>query len=126
HVFENIPGKLTVPLFCSNILPSILGHNVPGKKSLVREPTCFQGYEPPSFFQGAMSEVDTMLSVVIPQVMQDTEGYHNIRISKSRVVAKRRRVAGYERSPVSMRPFGRSDTSRINIKPEVIDVWKPR
>src|SRR5262249_30708496 len=63
HVFESSPGKLTVLLFCSNILPSILRHNVLGKKSLVREPTCFQGYEPPPFFQGAISEVDTMPSV---------------------------------------------------------------
>ena len=72
-----------------------------------------------------MSEVDTMLSILITQVMQNAESYNNIRISKSRVVSKGLRVADYESSPASMRPLGGSDTSRINIEPEVIDVWKP-
>jgi hypothetical protein len=113
-------------LLCSNILPSILGHDISGKKSLVRDPTCFQTYEPPSLFQGAMSKVDTMRSVVIIQVMQNAESYDDIRVSKSRVVPKRVRVADYESSLASVPPFGGSDTSTIDIEPEVIDVWKPR
>jgi hypothetical protein len=72
-----------------------------------------------------MSELDTILGVVITQVMQNAEAYHNIRISKSRVVTKRHRVADYEGSLVSVCPFGGSDTSMINIEPEVIDFWKP-
>jgi hypothetical protein len=73
-----------------------------------------------------MCELDAMLSIVITQMMQNAESYHNVRISKSRVVAKRRRVADYESSFASMRSFGGSDTSRINVESEVIDVWKPR
>ncbi len=88
----------------SNILPAILGHNIPGKKSLVRDPTCIKRYEPPSLFQGVMSEADTMRSVVIAQVMQNAESYHDIRISESRVVPKRLRVADHESSLASVRP----------------------
>jgi hypothetical protein len=64
HVFENLPRKPTVRLLCSNIPPSILGHNISGKKSLVRNPTCIKRYKSPSLFQGVMSEADTMRSVV--------------------------------------------------------------
>src|SRR5262249_31358845 len=67
-----------------------------------------------------------MLSIVITQMMQNAEPYHNVRISKSRVVAKRRRVADDENSLASVHPFGGCDTSRINIEPDVIDVGKPR
>jgi len=72
-----------------------------------------------------VSEADAVLSFVVVQVVQNAESYHNISISKSQVVAKRRRVADYESSLASMRPFGGSDTSMINIEPEVIDFWKP-
>ena len=77
HVFENLPRKLTVRLLCSNIPPSILGHNVSGKKSLVRDPTCIKRYKSPSVFQGAVSEMNTMLGVLIIQVMQNFESYQS-------------------------------------------------
>jgi hypothetical protein len=44
-----------------------------------------------------MSEADTMRSV-IAQVMQNAESYHDIRISESRVIPKRLRVADNESS----------------------------
>jgi hypothetical protein len=72
-----------------------------------------------------MSEANTMLSFVILQMMQNAQCYHNIRISESRVIAQRLRVAHDESSPASVRPFGRSNTSWIDVEPEIIDVWKP-
>jgi hypothetical protein len=82
-VFENFAGKLTVGLFRSDILASILRHDVSGEKSLVRDPARFKTHESSSLLQGAMSEADTMRSFLIPQVMQDAESNHNIRASKS-------------------------------------------
>jgi hypothetical protein len=73
-----------------------------------------------------MSEADTMLSFVILQVMQNAEPYHNIRISESRVIPKRLSVTDHESSPASVHPFGRSDTSSIDVEAEIIDLWKPR
>jgi hypothetical protein len=125
HVFENISRKLTVHLLCSNILPSILGHDVSGKKSLVRDPARFKTHESSPLLQGTMSEADTMLSFVIPQVMQNAEPYHNVRISESGVLPKRLRVPDYKGS-LGVRAFGGSDTSWIDVEPDVIDLWKPR
>lgn len=73
-----------------------------------------------------MSEADTMRSVVIAQVMQNAETYHDIRISESRIVPKRLRVADHESSLASVRPFGGSNTSTIDVESEVIDIWEPR
>ena len=58
-----------------------------------------------------MSEADTMRSVLIAQVMQNAESYHDIRISESRVIPKRLRVADYESSLVTVRPFSGSNIS---------------
>jgi hypothetical protein len=79
-----------------------------------------------ALFQGAMSEADTMLSFVILQVMQNAESYHNIRISESRVIPKRLGVTDHKSSAASVHPFGRSDTSRIDVEAEIIHLWKPR
>jgi len=73
-----------------------------------------------------MNEADTMRSVVIAQVMQNAESYHDIRISESRVIPKRLRVADNESSLVSVGPFGRSNTSTIDVESEVLDIWEPR
>jgi len=126
YVFENIAHKLTIHLLCPNILARIFGHNVPGEKSLVGDPARFKTDESPALFQGAMSEADAMLSFVILQVMQNAKSYHNIRISESRVIPKRLGVTDHERSPVSVHPFGRSDTSWIDVEAEIIDPWEPR
>ena len=72
-----------------------------------------------------MSEADTVLGFIVPQVMQNAESHHNIRISKTRVIPKALGVANYERSLASVSPFGGSDTGRIDVEPKVIDVWKP-
>ena len=61
-----------------------------------------------------ISEADTMRSV-IAQVMQNAESYNDIRISESRVIPKRLRVADNESSLVSVGPFGRSNTSTIDV-----------
>jgi hypothetical protein len=106
YVFENIARKLTIRLFCPNILASILGHNVPGEKSLVLDPACFKTHESPALFQGAVSEADTMFSFLISQVMQNAESYNNIRISESRVIPKRLGVTDHESSPARVHPFG--------------------
>jgi hypothetical protein len=113
-------------LLCPNILAWVLGHNVPGEKSLVVDPACFKTHESPALFQGAMSEANTMLSFVIVQVMQNAEPDHNIRVSESRVIPKRLGVPDHEGSPVSVYPFGRDDTSWIDVEADIIDLWKPR
>ena len=69
-----------------------------------------------------MGEADTMRSVVIAQVMQNAESYHDIRISESRVVPKRLRVADHESSLASVGAFGGSNISTIDIEFEVLDV----
>src|SRR5439155_26464722 len=118
--------KLTICLLCSNVLPSILGHNISGKKSLIRDPTRIKTYKSPSVFQGVMSETDTVCSVVIVQVMQNAESYRDIRISESRVIPKRLRVTDYERPLVTVRPFGGINIRRIDVEPQVLDVREPR
>jgi hypothetical protein len=126
YVFEDIVRKLTIHLLCPNILAWILGHNVPGEKALVGDPACLKTHESPALLQGTMSEADTMLGFVILQVMQNAEPYHNIRTAESRVIPKRLGVPDHESSPASVHPFGRSNTSWIDVEPEIIDLWKPR
>ena len=67
-----------------------------------------------------------MCSVVIAQVMQNAESYHDIRISESRVIPKRLRVADYESSLVTVRPFSGSNIIGIDVEPQVFDVREPR
>jgi hypothetical protein len=117
---------VAIRLLCPHILPTIPGHNISGKISLVRDPTRIKTYKSPSVFQGVMSEADTMRSVVIVQVMQNAEAYHDIRISESRVVPKRLRIAEYKSSLAAVPPFGGSNISTIDIESEVLDIWEPR
>ena len=69
-----------------------------------------------------MGEADTMRSVVIVQVMQNAEAYHDARISESRVVPKRLRIAEYKSPLAAVPPFGGSNISTIDIEFEVLDV----
>jgi hypothetical protein len=56
-----------------------------------------------------------MCRICVFQVMQNAESYHDIRISESRVIPRRLRVADNESSLVSVGPFGRSNTSTIDV-----------
>jgi hypothetical protein len=73
-----------------------------------------------------MSEADAVSSVVIVQVMQNAESYHDISISESRVIPKRLRVADYESSLVTVRPLGGINIIGIYVEPQVFDVLEPR
>src|SRR4030095_248916 len=67
-----------------------------------------------------------MVSVVVVQVMQNAKSYHDVRISESRVLPKRPRVADYESPRRTMCPFGRSNIRGIRVEPEILDLGKPR
>ena len=69
----------------------------------------------PLFFQGTIGEAEAMCRICVFQVMQNAESYHYIGISESRVISKRLRVADNEGSLVSVGPFGRSNTSTIDV-----------
>jgi hypothetical protein len=72
-----------------------------------------------------MSEADAVSSVVIVQVMQNAESYHDISISESRVIPERLRVADYESSLVTVRPPGGINIIAIYVEPQVFDVREP-
>ena len=72
-----------------------------------------------------MSKANTMRGFVIIQVMQDAQPYDNICVSEARVLPKRLGIADHESPPASVRPFGRIDTSCVDVEAEVIDAWKP-
>ena len=72
-----------------------------------------------------MSEAETMHSAVVVQVMQNAKSYHDIRISESRVIPKRLRVADYERPLVTVLTFGRSNIRWVDVEPQIFDVREP-
>jgi hypothetical protein len=125
-LFEKLCCQPTICLLCPHMLPTIPGHNISGQKSLVRDPTPVKTYKSPGRFKGAMSESDTMLSVVIIQVMQDAKSYHDVCISESPIIPKRLCVADYEDPLLVVRPFGRSNVRGIGIEPKILDLREPR
>jgi len=59
---------------------------------------------------------------LIVEVVQNADCYHNIGISKSRVAAKRSRVANYKDPLVAVRPPGKRNVIWVNVEPKIFDV----
>jgi hypothetical protein len=68
-ILKSLRRKLAVFLLGSNISASVLGHDVPGKRSLVRNPTRVMSYKPASASQSIISELNAISGLSIVQVM---------------------------------------------------------
>jgi hypothetical protein len=66
-----------------------------------------------------------MRSLFIIQVVQKTQGHHNIGIFKSRVISKGLCVANDERALVTVRAPGRGNIVGIDVEPEISHIRKP-
>src|SRR2546430_8988678 len=50
QICKNLRRKLAVLLLGPNVLPSIMGHHIPGKCTLIGDPTPIETHKPTSFF----------------------------------------------------------------------------
>jgi hypothetical protein len=82
-------------------------------------------YKPTVRLQSVMGELNTICGLLIVQVMQNSNRHDDICVLKSLVSLKRSHVADYESSFVAVGSPGKCDTIRIDVEPEVLDIWKP-
>ncbi len=73
-----------------------------------------------------MGEADTMLSLIVVQVVQNAESYHDVCLSESRVIPKGLCVANYESSLGTVCLLGRSNLGGIDVEAEILDLREPR
>jgi hypothetical protein len=66
-----------------------------------------------------------MRGIFIIQVVQKTQGHHNIGIFKSRVISKGLCVANDKRALVAVRAPGRANVLGIDVEAEISHIRKP-
>ena len=72
-----------------------------------------------------MSEPDTVCSLLIIQVMQDTQSDDNVRRLKSRIVPNCPRVANNKCSSVAVFTLGSSNIASVHIETNIRNRWQP-
>jgi len=72
-----------------------------------------------------MSEPDTVCSLLIIQVMQDTQSNDNVRRLKSRIVPNCPRVTNNKCSSVAVFALGSSNIASVHIETNILNRWQP-
>src|SRR5258708_3734248 len=123
-ILKKLAGKLPILVLRSNVPASVVRHDTPGKYPLIRNPTGIETNESTGHLERIISKPNAMHSILVVQVVQNSDCNHNVGIFKSRVALNRSRVANDKSPLIAVGPLGKRDITWVDVEPQIFDVWQ--